>query len=51
MIYTAEHASLAVLEVLVHLESSHPLAAYSLIQAEFECVLASTATHMRSVQE
>jgi RES domain-containing protein len=36
VVYTAEHASLAVLEVLVHLESSLPLAAYSLIQAEFD---------------
>ena len=36
MIYTAEHASLAVLEVLVHLGSSLPLPAYSLIQAEFD---------------
>lgn len=36
MIYTAEHASLAVLEVLVHLESSFPLPAYSLIQTEFD---------------
>lgn len=36
VIYTAEHASLAVLEVLVHLESSIPLTAYSLVKVEFE---------------
>lgn len=36
LVYTAEHASLAVLEVLVHLESSLPLPVYSLIQVEFE---------------
>jgi RES domain-containing protein len=36
VVYTAEHASLAVLEVLVHLESSLPLPVYSLIQAEFD---------------
>lgn len=36
IIYTAEHASLAVLEVLVHLESSIPLTAYSLVKVEFE---------------
>jgi RES domain-containing protein len=36
LIYTAEHASLAVLEVLVHLESSLPLPAYSLVRAEYD---------------
>lgn len=36
MVYTAEHASLAVLEVLVHLESSLPLPTYSLIPVEFD---------------
>ena len=36
VIYTAEHASLAVLEVLVHLESSTPLVSYSLVQVQFE---------------
>ncbi len=36
VVYTAEHASLAVLEVLVHLESSLTLPKYSLIQAEFD---------------
>ena len=35
-VYTAEHASLAVLEVLVHLESSIPLPTYSLVQVTFE---------------
>jgi RES domain-containing protein len=35
-VYIAEHASLAVLEVLVHLESSIPLPGYSLIQVAFE---------------
>jgi RES domain-containing protein len=35
-VYVAEHASLAVLEVLVHLESSIPLPTYSLIQISFE---------------
>jgi RES domain-containing protein len=36
VVYTAEHASLAVLEVLVHLESSTPLPGYSLVQVAFE---------------
>lgn len=35
-VYVAEHASLAVLEVLVHLESSIPLPTYSLIQVSFD---------------
>lgn len=34
-VYAAEHASLAVLEVLVHLESSLPLPDYSLVQVTF----------------
>ena len=36
VVYTAEHASLAILEVLVHLESSTPLPGYSLVQVAFE---------------
>jgi RES domain-containing protein len=36
VVYVAEHASLAILEVLIHLESSIPLPAYSLIQAKFD---------------
>jgi RES domain-containing protein len=35
LVYTAEHASLAVLEMLVHLDSGLPLAEYSLIEVEF----------------
>jgi len=34
-VYAAAHASLAVLEVLVHLESSIPLPTYSLVQVTF----------------
>lgn len=36
LVYTAEHASLAVLELLVHLGSSAVLSAYVLIRCEFE---------------
>jgi RES domain-containing protein len=39
VVYTAEHASLAVLEVLVHLETSRALAAYVLIKVEFDQAL------------
>ena len=35
-VYAAAHASLAVLEVLVHLESSIPLPTYSLVQVTFD---------------
>jgi RES domain-containing protein len=36
VVYVAEHASLAVLEILVHLETGMPFADYSLIQVEFD---------------
>jgi RES domain-containing protein len=36
VVYTAQHASLAVLEILVHLESTSPLFGYVLIQVEFD---------------
>lgn len=36
IVYVAEHASLAVLEILVHLETGLPLADYSLIEVVFE---------------
>jgi RES domain-containing protein len=36
VVYAAEHASLAILEILVHLETSAPLRGYSLIQVSFE---------------
>jgi RES domain-containing protein len=36
IVYAAEHASLAVLEVLVHLESRSPLPSYSLVSVEFD---------------
>ncbi|MCJ7512648.1 MAG: RES family NAD+ phosphorylase [Anaerolineales bacterium] len=35
-VYTAEHASLAVLEVLVHLGSPQVLSAYSILRCEFD---------------
>ena len=35
-VYVAEHASQAILEVLVHLESSSALSAYSLVKVEFD---------------
>lgn len=35
-VYTAEHASLAVLEVLVHLGSPRVLSAYSILRCEFD---------------
>jgi RES domain-containing protein len=36
VVYAAEHASLAILEILVHLETSAPLPSYSLIRVAFE---------------
>lgn len=36
VVYTAEHASLAVLEVLVHLGSPRGLSAYSILRCEFD---------------
>lgn len=42
MVYTAATASLAVLEMLVHLDRSAPLAAYVLIPCEFDEVLVTT---------
>ncbi|OGO16769.1 MAG: hypothetical protein A2Z14_05615 [Chloroflexi bacterium RBG_16_48_8] len=42
IVYTAEHASLAVLEILVHLESSIPLPGYSLVRVEFDASIVET---------
>lgn len=42
VVYTAEHASLAALEVLVHLGSSRLLNAYSILRCEFDSALLRT---------
>jgi RES domain-containing protein len=42
MVYTAEHASLAILEILVHLEAVSLLPAYVLFRIEFEQALVGT---------
>lgn len=39
VVYTSESESLAILEILVHLESAHILRAYSLIECRFEPAL------------
>lgn len=47
MVYLSEHLSLAVLEVLVHLEASVVLDGYSAIKVEFEATMATTIDRHR----
>ncbi len=42
LVYTAESASLAALELLVHLQASRLLAAYALVPARFDAALVET---------